>query len=430
MKGHCEILLQDAEKSTVKKIDADNLVTNAFKYMLNYFLLADTLTNPFPVAEKLLGGVLLFDGSLTESATNVHFPTEAHLVGYGDADSDTSDPMRGTYNSLESGPTSQGYTLVWDFSTSQCNGTIGAVALTNRNLLDTDRMHYGSLANGLLQREGNIYYYPRWPASVYHDGDYGYYPLSSGNQVTIKRGALPCGNIKTSTPRDFFPNSTTSWTDVASITVDGTAPVGNFSYSATGNYLVAAKIVSTTESSGGTTRYINTLSYEKISVSDWSYSGATSVAVDGIIGHSLTYRCWAGDYVYATYNTTIYRIDPTNISDVRTYTFDAKYTIVTIASAHSNGLITVMLRDSTAASYPNRWAFIYPDGAIVYGNYTRFTDSDVSSLMLGYCSYSDTLYRFSWAQEWAYLGTICNLSSPVTKTAATTMKLIYTLTDV
>jgi hypothetical protein len=34
----------------------------------------------------------------------------------------------------------------------------------------------------------------------------------------------------------------------------------------------------------------------------------------------------------------------------------------------------------------------------------------------------------SWAAN--YLGTINNLSSPITKTAAQTMKIIYTLTDV
>lgn len=72
---------------------------------------------------------------------------------------------------------------------------------------------------------------------------------------------------------------------------------------------------------------------------------------------------------------------------------------------------------------------IYPDGQVrmngskggisINGDklYNLLTDSFIS-------------YRsFEGFPVMSYLGTICNLTSPVIKTAATSMKITYTLTD-
>lgn len=426
MKGHCQILLQDATKSTVKKIDADNLVTNAFKYRLNYNILMRYGYDA--IAESLLGAVMLFDGPLTESATSVHFPAEAHLVGYGDAGTDTTDAMRGTYNALESGPTSQGYTLVWDFSTSQCNGTIGAIALTGRDGVQSQN----GLTSGFAAYSGSEqdkYFY----SGYYHDGEYAYgfkYKSHDAGHYTytLRRWPAPCGNIKVSTNSRLGPEDESTWEVVKDITLDSYQR--SWTYSEPDQCLVSAWLESS--SSGGV--YANVLKFDKVYVSDWSYPGQVSITLDGITSHELSFFCWAGSYAYAKHNLTLYRVNPANAADVQTITFDAKYTDIQIANALPCGVVSVWLYDSEYVASDSRnkwrWAFIYPDKQIVYGKYWSSTSGGERLKDYRCEAYSETLYRLRNGYWYGYLGTICNLSSPVTKTAATTMKVIYTLTDV
>lgn len=135
MKGKVTIELHDAKTGRLmQREEHHNLVTNALKYVLNCesscgHVLEDDV---FPIATRGLGGILLFDGKLTEDVNNVYMPgTGSHLIGYANGDTNTSDIHRGSYNSAESGEISGGYKSVWDFGTAQCNGTIAAVARTS-----------------------------------------------------------------------------------------------------------------------------------------------------------------------------------------------------------------------------------------------------------------------------------------------------------
>ena len=84
-----------------------------------------------PVATKALGGLFLFDGTLTEDVNNVHFPMNVHLIGHAGQSTNTASKLGGSINTAESGRTDTGYVNVWDFSTSQANGTIASLALTH-----------------------------------------------------------------------------------------------------------------------------------------------------------------------------------------------------------------------------------------------------------------------------------------------------------
>ena len=134
MKGHAKIELFNAESGELERVyEEDNLVTNAVKYLLAFMnkINRQPSNEVTPIATNALGGIMLFDETLEEDPDNVEFPSDAHLVGYSDRSLNTGNPMRGSFNSLESGSRDDGYTAVWDFGTSQANGTIKSVALTS-----------------------------------------------------------------------------------------------------------------------------------------------------------------------------------------------------------------------------------------------------------------------------------------------------------
>ncbi|MDE5802123.1 MAG: hypothetical protein K2I22_04290 [Lachnospiraceae bacterium] len=83
------------------------------------------------VMDHLLGGVFLFGETLQESAGNLELPLGA-LIGKGAHNAYSGvDTRRGSYNEAESGLQPDGsFRHVWDFTTAQANGTIRALALT------------------------------------------------------------------------------------------------------------------------------------------------------------------------------------------------------------------------------------------------------------------------------------------------------------
>lgn len=133
IKGHTRIELKDVNTGEVQVVEDDNMVTNALTYLTRILVRMNLpMDRIMPIATNALGGIMLFDGEIKEDPDNIYFPgPEAHLVAYGDRGTDTSNNHKGSFNSAESGPTDTGYVSVWDFGTSQANGTIRSVALTN-----------------------------------------------------------------------------------------------------------------------------------------------------------------------------------------------------------------------------------------------------------------------------------------------------------
>ena len=144
LKGMAKIELTNVKTGEVEIIEKHNLVTNA---------VPDVLKNTFgwqtksaytesylaghimPLCPNLFGGILLYQDKIPEDP-NQFFPQSTNkLIGYSSNDvGDASDIMRGSMNQTESGPlaSGDGYRFVFDFATSQANGTIGAVGLTSK----------------------------------------------------------------------------------------------------------------------------------------------------------------------------------------------------------------------------------------------------------------------------------------------------------
>ncbi len=145
LKGTMVIELTDENTGVVETVTEENMVTNAVNHLLglnpmgvfykasgeydDMLIWNDTL---LPICPNMIGGILLYPSALTENADNI-FPSSAILpVAYASNDVNaTADTARGSMNLTESKALDNGYKFVWEFTPSQGNGTIAAVALTS-----------------------------------------------------------------------------------------------------------------------------------------------------------------------------------------------------------------------------------------------------------------------------------------------------------
>lgn len=141
LKGKTTIELTDVNSGKVEVIEDTNMITNALQeFMRGYGMwgsnvLLDEKIRTSELWVNLLGGLLLFDTQLEENADNTFMPAGVKMIGNASKDVVNSGAVTelGNYNVTESGVQSDGsIKFVYDFSTSQANGTIKSVCLTSR----------------------------------------------------------------------------------------------------------------------------------------------------------------------------------------------------------------------------------------------------------------------------------------------------------
>lgn len=151
MKGLTKILLINKKTNVVEEtFEDENLITNALSnafYLPTQYQRTLSAANSsgdssllkwqnalMPPNRNALGGILLWDNALEEDVNNIYPPNDTKNVGYAGGNYSGSNPMRGTFNSLESGIITGGWRNVWDFDTAKCNDkTIKAITLTHVN---------------------------------------------------------------------------------------------------------------------------------------------------------------------------------------------------------------------------------------------------------------------------------------------------------
>jgi hypothetical protein len=141
LKGTMKIEMTDVHTGETETVLEHNMVTDALTEIFRPLGLAKSpakLLNSFaPYYQNLLGGLLLFDNPIEEKTSNIFAPSDANLVGcasYG-VQNNTTGTLRGGYNQTESeyNITDRYMKYVYDFATSQANGTIACVCLTHKN---------------------------------------------------------------------------------------------------------------------------------------------------------------------------------------------------------------------------------------------------------------------------------------------------------
>lgn len=144
LKGKTMIELTDVNSGEITTVEEENMVTNALNYFFNsnpmgvFNYLKNTGTIKYfnehfiPICPKILGGIFLFSETVQENVD--HILPDSHTMPMAYASNNANpfeDPRRGSMNLNESMAITNGYRFVWDFATSQGNGTIASVALTS-----------------------------------------------------------------------------------------------------------------------------------------------------------------------------------------------------------------------------------------------------------------------------------------------------------
>ncbi len=145
LKGKVTIQLFDAKTGReVDRREGHNIITNAAHYLTNGCpygfdrrtwgsLSTETRETDWSnIYRRVFGGILIFPSRITESAAHIFEPLSNYPVGYGSMDGqDVFDPKSGTFNGTDSGDITGGYRFVYDFGSSQGNGTWDTVCLTS-----------------------------------------------------------------------------------------------------------------------------------------------------------------------------------------------------------------------------------------------------------------------------------------------------------
>ena len=475
MKGHTKIILTNVETGEQEIREDDNLITNALDKIINIHMginLAPNDQNLLPIATQALGGIMLFDGELTEDPDNIHFPTEAHLVGYASVDVNSNDTYRGSWNSVESGKTMTGYTSVWDFGTSQANGTIKSVARTNRwagqNPLYWYRANgYWTTGNGTPASDRDW-----WP--IRYDGEYVY--ALKGNSSThvmrlarIKIPMLRFGVADYSGVARTYEVIASWSTEVTSYTYwdyadhYGTAHE-QYCYADSPWFYEDGHDGYIYCMSYGARRpyhsYEYDITYFTINYGDGSYDKSEVHRLStGLSYWTDQYQdeLWkAGRWFGHVHQGVLYRLRSNRkIIDIIPLNNVAAYRSISIiqdsvsdyienfdVSRPHNGGVYFEVYHYTSTSYNRLNGILYPDGIFIlppysyqgtgnnhssdykYRDYGFTTDDDLTS----WGRYDGEQFTRLW--EANYLGTINNLASAIVKTPAQTMKIVYTLTDI
>ena len=141
LKGKTTLELTDVNTGEVEKYEDCNMITNGLQEFLDpcgswgiYPFAKDSVRNS-AVRNTLTGGIFLFDSKLDKDVANTYANASVKMVGNGalGISNGTSVTELGSYNSTESGVQADGsIKYVYDFLTSQANGTIQSVCLTSK----------------------------------------------------------------------------------------------------------------------------------------------------------------------------------------------------------------------------------------------------------------------------------------------------------
>ena len=399
--GHVRVETRDRWTGrVVESQEKENLVTDAAAKMIQTAQFGN-LNNWVPVYSTLLGGLMLFDNTLTENASNIYFPSSAKLVGYAGQVADSSNTLCGSYNANESIFTSNGFTTVWDFLTSQANGTIASLARTSHMIKDNPLFGYSYSGSSFgtsgtsLSSSINVIGYDETNHILYFTvttdiTDSGI----SLNKNTIYKESIYIDKIGLTSPI----NAQKAEAVKTLTSSDGTASAYNWVYDKYDNNFV----------------YIASTTIHLVAI-DGTHTTKTATGVSGQ-RFAVT-----ENYYWVANGTTLYRIQKSNTANIQTYTVQG----TNIAPSENDILY------AWPSGFGNM-SRVYPDGTVITlsaktaSSTQSFAQSDYKNVgtLFGVRANGTAVYALT-----NYLGTIANLDSAVTKTSSQTMKITYTLTE-
>lgn len=465
LKGKSVIELTDVHTGEKEVYEDTNLVTEAVMDILNTNIMGALYNSTnfngasgddwkLPLKKNIMGGILLYQNAIEERTDNYYAPLNNPLIGYASDDANnTEDIRRGSRNLTESKEVDGGYRFVWDFQTSQANGTISSICLTNtmagkgtqydKNYLVCISTH----SNGKNQYKTEAYrdnkrifigegyrlemttYYNSTQATLRkYQEDYLHASLTERplsrivlepeEETSVDLGHYPLFYHYTGGSKDGTEEPYSNSNDVKNYLFHasdgkwhGIVRRSNQEYSHTSsgkdyyNHVNYEWFMDTIDSGRCIT--------QKIVVP----SGVSEFNSIGMSGKWL--MCYTGN--------KLYRIDTTNVANIE---------LVPDFTYVSSNYLTYIIDDDIVI---NGWYFFEGEpklyvrqtpsnSYIAWGRsqMSRYKAFAIREWMYSYSGYS--LYKELYLYT-PYLATINNLGTPVIKTADKTMKITYTITE-
>ena len=422
--GHTRIILTDVKTGKQKVVEHKNTFQSA--YLTSYLRGLGLANNsPFnnstwagrPLWRNLCGGILLFRDAITPPAE--YAPATNLMVGngaYGVSNSATPAEL-GSYNSIESATSgASSLTFVYDWGTSQGNGTIGCVCLTSEN---GGYIGYGNASGAsatlrsIIENQESNY-----------AGAHAYY---NGQRIRIVDVDYTTKKITVAKSNDCVT--------VASIFEGQNEETSEISFTGspigTGTTNLFVRPVSETEImifKSSTSDTIPAGSSGGLLFYDFTTDTAEVVTITNTSGKQLS--------VYDSPTIPIAKDSAGNIyikaADNNLAMFDNSGTFVRLYNGIPvipGSILPGMVCAAANASSPIK--IIYgadarPTNGFMTAQYMHFSDIDAI------CRQDQTLVGNNYMRPYKnplYLATINNLESAITKDSTQTMKVIYTLTE-
>lgn len=447
MKGKTEIILTDVHTGEQKKVLEQNMTTNALNDIFlqeGYMKDASEMygSNFQPIYQKLLGGILLFDKTLEENAANYFAPAGTNLTACGvyGVKNTTGDTLRGDYNSDESYLDTRAKTMkyVYDFPTSKGNGTIASVCLTSAN---GGYSSYGAETDGstgqtaayFLGTGGSrdfVSISGEYAFAVDYQNDviYTFTPSTVSSQlqsVTIRKRRA---HLKT-LPVTYPAYAAGEVLESKSVQLSSISSGYVWNYDTTANTLYFMANRGYSEVQNGREFYIAAIPIGTMIARTYNITNRTGVSLNYSTGGVYGGYLYIGGY---SSNLKNYKInlesdtDYAQLSGVNT-TLDFQR-----CCFWNHGRIFALCGSLNSWNY--RLAAVDP--ATNKARYTQNYLNDSKGNTKKWVAVTGSNVAFAVMNDGSgflvpcnYLATINNLSSPVTKTAAQTMKVIYTISE-
>lgn len=461
LKGTMVLELTDEATGEVESIMEENMITNAVNNILGInpmgvFYAATgeyddaVLWNEslLPVCPNMIGGILLFSNALEEDADNIYQYSANMPVAYASNNvNSTANLARGSLNLTESKALENGYKFVWEFTPSQGNGTIAAIAPTSSF---GGQNGFGSLvgdASAFLQlKAADIGDIPKAKQMVLFEavevdfeGNLMYSITFKDSAVIIRKIRIPIFDIGLNERLD---DSTYKVLEEHTVQTSTFSFLGSYTFY--GDFFDGKDGYWYGFSNQGNSSGNATMVWVKISKTDYSmtegqWTLANAKLMDiGERDTDTTYPertvkgCLRSGYLYVpAYNKKgIYKINVSNSADVALIEFGFTSKWKPLCETGSCEVYMTLIGDIIVAGDFQ----VLADDTIVHtqGSF-RLNDAatplfQYKHFLLGWGGSYGNEYRTMYLLT-PYLASINNLSSAVVKTVDKTMKITYTLTE-
>ena len=461
LKGTMVMELTDVNTSEVETITEENMVTNAVNNILGinpmgiFYCEAEYSTGIvwtgklLPICPNMIGGILLFPKALEENADNIYVQSDNLPVAYASNNvNSTANLARGSLNLTESKKLDNGYKFVWEFTPSQGNGTIAAVALTSAL---GGQNGFGSLVGdastflqlkavdiGSLGAAKQVVLFGA--VEVDFEKNLLYSMTFKNSSVCIKKVRLPIFNIGLNEKLD---DSTYTVLEDKAVTASTFRFLGD--YTLYGEFMDGKDgywygFSNEGNSAGSATMVWVKVSKEDYSITEgeWTLSNAKLMPV-GQRDEAATYPerivqcCMRGGYLYVpAYNKRgIYKINTANSADVTLIDFGFTSKWKPLCETGSCEVYMTLIGDLIVAGDFQ----VTADDTIIHTQSSARLNNAATPLfqykqfLVGWGGSYGSEYRTMYLLT-PYLATINNLSSAVVKNTDKSMKITYELTEI